>query len=251
MRRLVVIATAAALIATLAVPAIVVAGQERVPVCHLNDVGGFQRIEVAEPAYASHLSHGDGGIHEPVPGQPGYVFDTNCEPQPIILRITTLDATGTPRLLVQWEDTNADGTPSVGDVMRIGEFPIFSGPTTWDYVPVQNTELTVTAVDSAWRYDGPIPAFVDNFGITAWSGSHAKFWFGQWYGSHEMYDEAYIVGDTAHHSRVWDSSDPYKWPTDYTGICWYSPSRPGQYPFCPPLAHGDWTNDLLQIALYW
>jgi hypothetical protein len=55
-------------------------GQEKLPVCHLDDEGFLHRIAVAEPAFDTHLAHGDATIGGDVPGMAGYVFDDACAP---------------------------------------------------------------------------------------------------------------------------------------------------------------------------
>jgi hypothetical protein len=57
-------------------------GQEKLPVCHLDDEGILHRIEVAEPAYDTHIAHGDGAVEGAVPGMADYLFNDACEPVP-------------------------------------------------------------------------------------------------------------------------------------------------------------------------
>jgi hypothetical protein len=54
----------------------------RLPVCHLTSsaTNEYIAIEVAEPAFDVHISHGDVGIGGPVPAMEGYVFDEACQP---------------------------------------------------------------------------------------------------------------------------------------------------------------------------
>jgi hypothetical protein len=59
-------------------PALVSAGQNKVDVCHSEGNGSYHLINIAEPAYPSHVSHGDAGVGEPVPGNEGFVFDEDC-----------------------------------------------------------------------------------------------------------------------------------------------------------------------------
>lgn len=50
----------------------VLAGQEKVDICHVNGNGTYNVISVAEPALDAHLEHGDLVVGEDV--------DENCEP---------------------------------------------------------------------------------------------------------------------------------------------------------------------------
>jgi hypothetical protein len=59
-------------------PALVSAGQDKVDVCHSEGNGSYHLITIAEPAYPTHVSHGDAGVGEPVPGNEGFVFDEDC-----------------------------------------------------------------------------------------------------------------------------------------------------------------------------
>lgn len=242
MKRRIAVAITTTLVAALVVPGIAAAGQPKVPVCHRNDAGGFTRIEVAEPAYDSHIAHGDGGLHDSVPGQPGYVFDATCAPEPILLRMTTLDANGTPHLLVQWEDANADGDPSVGDVIRTGDFPVFTAAGTLDYVPAQQPEHIVTETPNASRLY--VPGVLYPFTIGARDGYDAFLL--QNMGTREWYAE-YVAGSPDSTSYVRDSIDS-TWTRDESLVCQGSPSHP--FGTCTGTS-GSWMLDLIQIELYW
>lgn len=50
----------------------VLAGQDKTPVCHLDDDGNFILISIADPALDAHLEHGDLIV--------GVDVDENCEP---------------------------------------------------------------------------------------------------------------------------------------------------------------------------
>lgn len=68
--------------ATLLLPMMALAGQEKLTVCHAEGNGTYHLLEVAERAYETHVrKHGDAGVGEPVPGMEGYVFDANCVPE--------------------------------------------------------------------------------------------------------------------------------------------------------------------------
>ena len=47
-------------------------------VCHREGSGTYHLISIAEPAYPTHVAHGDAQVGEPVPDQPGFVFDADC-----------------------------------------------------------------------------------------------------------------------------------------------------------------------------
>jgi len=56
----------------------VLAGQTKVDVCHSEGNGTYHFITIAEPAYPSHVAHGDARVGEPVPGNPEFVFAEDC-----------------------------------------------------------------------------------------------------------------------------------------------------------------------------
>lgn len=51
----------------------------KVDVCHLNDTGGFQVINVSANALPAHLAHGDGQPNGDVPGTNNKVFGASCQ----------------------------------------------------------------------------------------------------------------------------------------------------------------------------
>jgi len=51
----------------------------KVDVCHLNDTGGFQLINVSGNSLPSHLAHGDGRPNGAVPGGSHQVFGASCQ----------------------------------------------------------------------------------------------------------------------------------------------------------------------------
>lgn len=61
-------------------PGLVLAGQDKIPICHREGNGTYHRIDIAEPAYLTHIAHGDKDIGDLVPRMPGYVFDEDCIP---------------------------------------------------------------------------------------------------------------------------------------------------------------------------
>ncbi|HEX6324152.1 MAG TPA: hypothetical protein VFZ36_10540, partial [Vicinamibacterales bacterium] len=51
----------------------------KVDVCHLNDTGGYQMINVSGNSLSSHLAHGDGQPNGAVPGGSHQVFGASCQ----------------------------------------------------------------------------------------------------------------------------------------------------------------------------
>ncbi|GEM_PF-4992969 len=56
--------------------------QTRIDVCHVDEQGTYRKITIAQAALEAHLAHGDGVIGEGIPGNPGYIFNEDCEPVP-------------------------------------------------------------------------------------------------------------------------------------------------------------------------
>ena len=61
-------------------------------VCHDGD-NGWEVISIAEPAFDSHIAHGDAFPGEPVPGMENRIFDDDCAPMTAVI------------------DTDGDGVP--------------------------------------------------------------------------------------------------------------------------------------------
>jgi putative hemolysin len=60
-----------------------------VVICHrTGGARGFVRLSVAASGVAAHLKHGDGQVGNPVPEQPGMVFDPTCAAVPAEARVT-------------------------------------------------------------------------------------------------------------------------------------------------------------------
>jgi hypothetical protein len=56
-------------------------GQEKKAICHKDEeVSDYVRINIAEPAWETHLAHGDFTVGEDVPEMIGYGFDDDCQP---------------------------------------------------------------------------------------------------------------------------------------------------------------------------
>jgi hypothetical protein len=61
----------------------VVVGDERtdkVTLCHAEGNGTYHLIDVSQSAEAAHRAHGDAKVGEAVPGQPGQIFNSDCQP---------------------------------------------------------------------------------------------------------------------------------------------------------------------------
>ena len=89
----------------------------KVDICHRT--GGattFILISIAPAAVNAHLAHGDGRIGEPVPGQPGMRFGSDCQPEVIPFHLTITTQT---RGFVR--DANRDG---VGDQVFLPPPPL-------------------------------------------------------------------------------------------------------------------------------
>lgn len=62
----------------------------QITMCHYDPVSGQYSAKLVNVhAEAGHRSHGDGQVGDPVPGMAGYEFDSNCQPQVIILASVT------------------------------------------------------------------------------------------------------------------------------------------------------------------
>ena len=57
-----VLTAAAVLVTAVTVASVASAGQARVDVCHVHGNGDIEQITVAEPAYQSHIDHGDAAV---------------------------------------------------------------------------------------------------------------------------------------------------------------------------------------------
>jgi len=66
-------------------------GKAKVNVCHANEAGSFNLINVSESALPAHLAHGDAAPGDAVPGMIGYDFSSDCTPffNGTVVNITT------------------------------------------------------------------------------------------------------------------------------------------------------------------
>jgi hypothetical protein len=109
-------------------PALVSAGQDKVDVCHSEGNGSYHLITIAEPAYPTHVSHGDARVGEPVPGNEGYVLDENCNLVEVEVDECPCDFSETVYLALAADenlecyDDNTGVELTVGDRAKNGDF---------------------------------------------------------------------------------------------------------------------------------
>jgi hypothetical protein len=63
-------------------------GKAKVNVCHANEAGSFNLINVSESALPAHLAHGDAAPGDAVPGMIGYDFSSDCTPT-LVVNVTS------------------------------------------------------------------------------------------------------------------------------------------------------------------
>ena len=95
-------------------------------VCHKRDSQGYVLITVAEPAYQSHVDHGDGMIGDPVPDQTGFIFDATCTPVRANVNVCHLRSPANPLYnLITTDDPTYDEHVAHGDIY-VGDLILFS-----------------------------------------------------------------------------------------------------------------------------
>ena len=92
----------------------------KVDVCHLNDTGGFQLINVSANSLQAHLAHGDGQPGGDVQNSPIQIFGTSCQVITLKKYEFTLASgaggtTGQPDLAVKYSKATGTGNPIVLD----------------------------------------------------------------------------------------------------------------------------------------
>jgi hypothetical protein len=96
--------------------AVVAGGQTKTEICHRTGAAQFILISVAEPAVDAHIGHGDGRIGNPVPGQPGTKFSTNCTPVPVgPITITFASLVGNGSPFTSYSQAGFTVSPASGD----------------------------------------------------------------------------------------------------------------------------------------
>lgn len=246
----------AVLVGLVALPGLVTAGQPRLSVCHLMGNGLYDPIEIAEPAYLTHLGHGDEQVGANVPGMgPAWVFDAGCRPverPPVVLaRAVSVDASGVEHLIARIDDTDFDGVPSAGDTLVEQEFPYFSsylGPVA--YKPFTVTRHVLTEAYAAAYTTTTYSA------RTLWVASETGEWSfvdqdpmgpGWW---DESYSEA--TNDPLYGDSWWldvTPGLPGTWGSDLVRVEGGSPGHPDVGPVYPPVLNVDGSNstNLLDI----
>jgi len=237
-----------ALVGALLVPGVAFAGQARLNVCHREGSGAFNLIKIGEPAYATHLQHGDRAIGDGVPGMgPAWVFDSKCRPseRPLTLlaRVWSTDQSGTQHDLARLEDTNYDGLPSAGDTLRLGQFPYFN---TDGSVAYGGFTVTTHAVTGTYVLKAP-----DHVALALYS--EGRFWaIVQYDPTADLgwYDEAYTERDTTGDTSFFIDSTPPggvdQW--DYTLVMSGSPGHPAPN---AGWASGPASTNLIDIEFLW
>ena len=105
------------------VEALLKTSQGKITVCHrTNGVRPFLPLSVSAAALDAHVAHGDGLVGEPVPDQPGYSFNEECD---LVLTRRTITVTG------RWNGTSY----------------LFSGLFTVDYAGPVDAVVTVEGYD--------------------------------------------------------------------------------------------------------
>lgn len=132
MKRLVLLALVASVL--VAIPSgAASAGADKSDVCHLNDSGEWQVINVAGPAVDAHIAHGDSVPGDSVPGMPTYSFDEDCVPEAgeLIFAVAYTDVDESDGdynadvdvLISKLVDGNGDGVLNAGDLVITDRYP--------------------------------------------------------------------------------------------------------------------------------
>lgn len=81
---------------TLMISILVTAQPTMVDICHYSaSTGTYSLISVASSSVPSHLAHGDALPGDPVPTNPGYIFDAACNQVPVYVSTCPCDLTAT------------------------------------------------------------------------------------------------------------------------------------------------------------
>jgi hypothetical protein len=111
-------------------PSVVVLSDERsqkISICHTEGTGDYHLIDISDSAEAAHRAHGDGKIGEPVPGQPGKIFDSSCRPVG-------------PAVDIEKSTNGEDADNAPGPQIPLGS------TVTWRYVVKNTGSVDLTAV---------------------------------------------------------------------------------------------------------
>jgi len=100
---------------------------QKIAICHAEGTGDYHLIDISTAAESAHRAHGDGQIGEPVPGQPGAMFDGNCHPVGAAVEIKKYT-----------NEVDADAAP--GPEIAVGSV------VTWKYVVKNSGTISLTAI---------------------------------------------------------------------------------------------------------
>ena len=79
-KRLVLALTISMIVILITASLAVAAPAAKRDVCHFDkDAGIYFLISISENAFQAHVDHGDGGIGDPIPTMPGYIFGDDCQ----------------------------------------------------------------------------------------------------------------------------------------------------------------------------
>jgi hypothetical protein len=125
------------------------AGQTKVDVCHADGQGNLSVINVAEPAFQSHIDHGDAAIGSDVPGQSGFVYAADC----------STELAAAPTVVF-------DMTAQCLDVFNTANNANWEFGLTANLVPAYDSytvRVTGTSFNTSWTPTGTQPGDVEHF----------------------------------------------------------------------------------------
>jgi hypothetical protein len=154
---------AAMLLGTLAVP---VAASADVDLCHKPDTRAEMTIAVDEAAVAGHLGHGD--------------YRGTCGGRVLAIAYSDIDGEAgfgpNDVLIAKLVDANGDEVPSVGDVVRMGRFPLNRAATSFGDWGVRSHEVT----EVLYYYADSTAVKSSDTHVHMWKhGAGADVWFEQ------------------------------------------------------------------------
>ncbi|MCH7962973.1 MAG: hypothetical protein IH852_03445 [Bacteroidetes bacterium] len=132
--------------------------RNKVEVCHKNDEGGYNKIEISESALQAHLNHGDGQPGDDVPDKEGFIFTEDCDCIPASVDYLLMGTNNPDKILRFNETTGAfiEDLVSAGSGGLDDPFGLAIGSDGKLYVSSRHT-------DNVLRYDNTSGAFVDEF----------------------------------------------------------------------------------------
>ena len=99
----------------------------KVSLCHREGNGSYHMIEVSANAEPAHRDHGDGEVGDEVPGDETKVFDSNC--RPVLLGVRIVKSTN-----------GQDANEAPGPTLNVGS------TVTWTYVVTNTSEVQLTNI---------------------------------------------------------------------------------------------------------